>query len=70
MNLNILHRHLFDRRPGTYTSLLEHCDGGSPDAMLDSNARRGQMFEHKFVWHLLCDIARGLAFHHNLYARW
>lgn len=63
-NLNYLVTHLWGPREAYCTFILEYCDAGSLQDMIDRHRQSRRDIPEEFAWHVLLGIANGLAFLH------
>lgn len=64
-NLNYMVKFLWDDRKNFCSFILEYCDEGSLDKMIEKQVKGDKRFKDEFVWHVLVGIAKGLAFLHH-----
>jgi serine/threonine protein kinase len=63
-NLNLMKEHFWDPSRNHLTLILEYCDAGNLDDMIQLYRKRGQRVGEGFLWHVLLGIANALAYLH------
>jgi serine/threonine protein kinase len=63
-NLNYMAEHFWNPSRNNLTLILEYCDAGNLDDMIQLCRRRGQRIGEGFLWHVMLGIANALAYLH------
>ena len=64
LNLNFMVEHFWNPSRTHLTLILEHCDAGNLEDMVQLYRRRGQRIGEGFLWHVMQGIANALAYLH------
>jgi serine/threonine protein kinase len=64
-NLNYLVKYLWDERAGFCSFILEYCDGGNLETIIEDHVKSRRNINEGFAWHVLLGMAKGLAFLHH-----